>query len=96
MPRNLACCLIAVVLCHARDGAAADQAETFDRTIAPLLARRCLDCHSGAAPKGGLNLTARKNLLTGGDSGPPIVPGKPDNSLLWQRVRDNEMPPKKS
>lgn len=61
----------------------------FDRTIAPLLVRRCLDCHSGPKPKGGLDLSRRKAALEA------ISPGKPDDSTLWQRVQAGEMPPKK-
>src|SRR5262245_58105267 len=62
-------------------------ATDFERDIAPLLARRCLECHSGAAPKGGLDLSQHRSALEA------IEPGKPDESPLWQRVRDGEMPP---
>jgi hypothetical protein len=75
--------------------AAPPAAHDFDRAIAPLLVRHCADCHSGRSPRGGLDLTRRKSFAAGGDSGPAVVPGKPDASLLWQRVRDGEMPPKK-
>jgi Protein of unknown function (DUF1553)/Protein of unknown function (DUF1549)/Concanavalin A-like lectin/glucanases superfamily/Planctomycete cytochrome C len=61
----------------------------FDRTIASLLMRRCLDCHSGPKPKGDLDLSRRKPALKA------VTPGKPEDSALYQRVRDNEMPPKK-
>src|SRR5260370_6195014 len=66
----------------------------FDRTIAPLLAQHCLDCHSGAKPKGKLDLTHEKAVLKGGKSGPAIVPGKFAESVLWDRVDAGEMPPK--
>lgn len=68
---------------------------TFDREIAPLLVRRCLDCHSGAEKKGGLDLSRLDAATRGGESGAAFVPGKSTESLLWQRVRDGEMPPKK-
>jgi len=67
----------------------AREAIDFDRQIAPLLIRRCLDCHSGAGPKGDLDLAVKKTALA------TVIPGKPDESPLWQRVRDDEMPPKK-
>jgi hypothetical protein len=67
----------------------------FDRTVAPLVAARCLECHSGTEPEGGLNLSARESVLTGGDSGPAVVPGNAGESLLWQRIQDEEMPPEK-
>ena len=66
----------------------------FDRTVAPLLARRCLDCHSGADPKGKLDLSRKSSALAGGESGAAIVPGKAEESLLWERVSADEMPPK--
>ncbi|MFM8274888.1 MAG: DUF1549 domain-containing protein, partial [Gemmata sp.] len=61
----------------------------FDKQIAPLLAARCLDCHSGPKPKGGLDL-ARKAGAAGA-----VVAGKPAAGALWERVRSGEMPPKK-
>jgi hypothetical protein len=67
----------------------------FDRVIAPILARHCLDCHSGPAAKGKLDLRFRKKALSGGKNGPALVPGKPEESPLWMRIRDEEMPPKK-
>jgi hypothetical protein len=66
----------------------------FDSTIAPILARRCLDCHSGSDPKGKLNLAQQASALRGGKSGPAIVRGKPDESLLWEKIDADEMPPK--
>ncbi len=75
--------------------AADDTPITFDRDVAPLLARRCLDCHNGTEKKGELDLTRVETTTTGGESGVAIVAGKSNDSLLWQRVRDGEMPPKK-
>ncbi|WP_161625804.1 DUF1553 domain-containing protein [Singulisphaera acidiphila] len=66
----------------------------FDREVAPILARRCLDCHSGPEPKGGLDLSSRTTSLRGGTNGEVIVPGKPDESVLWEQVADGTMPPK--
>ena len=41
----------------------------FDTKVAPILAHRCLECHSGAKPEGGLDLSIRKRATDGGDSG---------------------------
>jgi mono/diheme cytochrome c family protein len=71
-------------------------ARTFDAQIAPLLAQRCLGCHNSQDAKGGLDLTDAEAALRGGDGGAVIVAGKLDESPLWQRVSDDEMPPKKS
>ncbi|HZY88785.1 MAG TPA: DUF1549 domain-containing protein, partial [Gemmataceae bacterium] len=67
----------------------------FDKAVAPLLAERCLDCHSGDKPRGGLDLSRRRTALAGGDQGRVLVPGKPEESLLWEYVRGDKMPPKK-
>jgi hypothetical protein len=71
----------------------------FESKIRPLFATKCDKCHSAAAKtlRGGLRLDYRGGWETGGDNGPAIVPGKPDESLLIQAVRyDDEllrMPP---
>ena len=62
--------------------------------IRSLLASRCLECHSGAKPKGELDLSRKEGWTKGGESGSAVAPGKPEKSLAWQRVSDNEMPPK--
>ncbi len=66
---------------------------TFERDVAPLLAHKCLDCHSGAEPEGGLDLARKAHAQTGGDSGAALEPGDPAASYLWQRVSADEMPP---
>ncbi len=56
----------------------------FEAKIRPVLATKCVGCHSSAskAPMGGLVLDTKAGLAQGGSSGPPIVPGKPADSLL--------------
>ncbi len=66
----------------------------FDRQIAPILARHCLDCHSGSDPKGGLDLSRRELAMRGGLSGEVILSGKPEESLLWEYIAEGTMPPK--
>jgi mono/diheme cytochrome c family protein len=78
----------------------AQQSEFFEGKIRPLLAAHCLKCHSAAEgnTKGGLALDSRDATLKGGDSGPALVPGNPDKSLLIRAVRytdpNVQMPPK--
>jgi hypothetical protein len=67
----------------------------FDQTVAPLLMERCIECHSGAKPKGSLDLTRKASAFKGGKSGPAVVAKNLDQSVLWQRVAAGEMPPKK-
>ena len=51
-----------------------------------MLAANCYDCHADEQ-MGGLRLDSREALLKGGRSGPALVPGDPDKSLLIQAVR---------
>src|SRR6185369_2292637 len=56
---------------------------TFEQHIRPILKAHCFDCHGeGEKLKGGLDLRLRRLIVTGGESGPAIVPGNPDKSLL--------------
>ena len=77
-----------------------DQQKFFEAKIRPVLATQCGKCHSSTAEKrrGGLRADSREGLRRGGESGPAIVPGNPDDSLLIRaiRYRDEElrMPPK--
>ncbi len=76
------------------------RAEFFEAKIRPVLVEKCYECHSAGAKavKGGLRLDTRAGLLTGGDSGQAIVPGKPDESTLFLAIRyegeAENMPPK--
>lgn len=64
----------------------------FQTQVAPLLARHCLECHNAATPQGDLDLSQAATALAGGEHGPAIVPGRPAESLAWQRVAADEMP----
>ena len=91
----LVSCIVATVLPSPRAVAASDGKATFDERVAPILLNRCFECHHGSKPKGGLDLSRRETILTGGESGPAVVPGKPEQSPIWQRISEGEMPPKK-
>jgi hypothetical protein len=68
----------------------------FEREIRPLLVARCYKCHGENKPKSGLRLTSRASVLKGGDTGSAAIPGKPEESLLIQAVRqvgELKMPP---
>jgi hypothetical protein len=68
----------------------------FPEKVAPIFQRRCVHCHSGARPKGNLALTTAAGLLKGGNGGPAVVPGKPEESLLLEKISGDapEMPQK--
>ncbi len=71
----------------------------FSARVEPVLKSRCYECHSHMGKmKGGLTLDSRSGWAAGGDTGPAVVPGKPEESLLIKMVRwtdeDHQMPPK--
>jgi hypothetical protein len=72
--------------------------EFFGARVRPVLSISCLSCHSGQ-PQGGLHIDTLEHLLKGGQSGPAVVPGDPDKSLLIQAVLQKrerlKMPPGK-
>lgn len=70
--------------------------EFFEKSVRPLLVKRCLKCHDAEKHSGGLRLDSRKDALAGGESGPVIVPFNIEESLLISAVRRDgglEMPP---
>src|SRR5689334_17958740 len=74
-----------------------DQSQFFEKQVRPLLAAHCFKCHGPAKQRGDLRLDSRSGLLSGGQSGPVVVPGKPSESLLIDAInyRRLEMPPTK-
>jgi hypothetical protein len=71
--------------------------EFFEKSVRPVLAENCYSCHSDRKQKSGLRLDSRQAMLQGGESGPAIVPGHPEKSLLLKAVHyegDLRMPPK--
>ena len=102
--RVLACCAVGLFATpnYATTPAAdaktdAHGIEFFEAKIRPVLVEKCYSCHSADAKalRGGLLLDTKQGVLTGGDSGPSIEPGKPDESLLIQALKFDgfEMPP---
>ena len=71
----------------------------FEAKVLPVLKARCYECHSHEKKmKGGLTLDSKSGWEEGGDSGPAVVVGKPEESLLIKMVRwsdeEHQMPPK--
>ncbi len=75
-----------------------EQLDFFESKIRPVLVRECYSCHSeqSGQMKGGLQVDHQARLETGGNSGPAIVPGNLEESLLWKAINyeDFAMPPK--
>ncbi|MCP3904686.1 MAG: hypothetical protein GY715_13750 [Planctomycetes bacterium] len=85
----------------ASTGSASDDARIafFTTEVRPILESECMGCHNpgGKGIPAGLDLTSIATILRGGETGPAVVPGDPDGSLLLRAVRyeieDLEMPP---
>jgi cytochrome c553 len=81
-------------------GFGASPDDSFEKRIRPMLIEHCYKCHSVGSEKlkAGLYLDSREGLLKGGDTGPGLVPGAPEKSLLIKAVSygdtDLQMPPK--
>ncbi len=71
------------------------QKEISQHDVIPILLLRCTACHGTRRREGGLDLRTRESILKGGKSGPAVVPGNPDESLLLQRIHKEEMPPRR-
>jgi hypothetical protein len=69
---------------------------SFEKDVAPILVARCLNCHGNNNPKANLQIDTFAGIKNGGDSGPVfVVPGRPNESLLLQRLTatdDSRMP----
>lgn len=98
MPRAVRCRIVLViaVLSVASASAQSDSVRFFEEKIRPVLATRCLSCHSEALQTSGLSLASRESSLRGGGRGPAITPGSPDESLLLKAIERTgplQMPP---
>ncbi len=90
--------VLAVLTCpgaKADDNRHAERAAQFEREIRPVIISQCIKCHGDSKQEGGLRLDTLAGFLKGGDSGPALVAGNPDESLLIEALhhRSLEMPP---
>jgi hypothetical protein len=83
---RLAGCFSFLILAVARVAHAESPPVDYLRDIKPLLAERCYSCHAGLAQESGLRLDTGELIRVGGDSGPVIAVGKPEEGLLIERV----------
>jgi hypothetical protein len=83
-----------IVLASASHSLAEEPRLNFEDDVAPILEARCFKCHGEKEKKGNLDLRRRFAILKGGDSGAGIVPGKADESVLIERIKEGTMPPK--
>ena len=67
---------------------------SFEKHVRPILKAHCLQCHGeGEEIEGDLDLRLRRFILKGGESGPSLVEGKPDESPLFELTSAEDMPP---
>jgi hypothetical protein len=86
--------VLSAAVCHAAE-AKPEELEFFEKKVRPLFVAHCFKCHGVAEPKANFRIDSRSGLLKGGDNGPAIVPGKPDESLLVDVINYGtyQMPP---
>ncbi|HVU85990.1 MAG TPA: PSD1 and planctomycete cytochrome C domain-containing protein [Pirellulales bacterium] len=70
-----------------------DGVPQFESDVLPILTAHCLKCHGREARKASLDLRTMSLIGRGGESGPVLAPGKPDESPLLDRITDKSMPP---
>lgn len=81
--------LLCPALAVAQENPASAGAEFFESRVRPVLAKNCYNCHT-QSEQGGLRLDSRERILDGGKSGPAIVPGKPEESLLIRAIKQTD------
>lgn len=93
-------CFVLAVSLISSDSFADNGTDFFEKKIRPVLAAKCYSCHSAEAAKkrklkGGLQLDTRAGIRLGGESGPAVVPGDVEKSLILESIRREsfEMPP---
>jgi len=88
--------VVVLLLAAARVATAGEPpaAPTFERDVLPILSAKCVACHGDrAARKADLDVRSAPALFHGGENGPAVVPGELDESLLWQMIESEAMPP---
>ncbi len=88
--------LLALLAPAAQAAETADAREFFEARVRPVLAKNCFACHTSSR-MGGFEMKSREAFLKGGNSGPAVVPGEPEKSLLIQAIEQThprlKMPP---
>jgi Protein of unknown function (DUF1553)/Protein of unknown function (DUF1549)/Planctomycete cytochrome C len=78
---------------HAQDKSPTpEQVEFFEKSVRPILATHCYECHGPEKHKGGLRLDSRATMLQGGGSGPAMMPGNARESLLVKAIHYSDLP----
>src|SRR5262245_60193091 len=95
MPRGTAIALLLWVGCGVAlkaggKDATKDEEAFFEAKVRPVLATHCVECHGPTKASAGLRLDSREGVFRGGESGPAIVPGDLEKSLLAIAIKHDE------
>ncbi len=88
------CLYLSLLSCFATAARAQTPAvEFFEKRIRPILVEKCYACHSAKleTPMGGLRLDSREGVRKGGASGPALIPGQPEQSLLLKALTYDDL-----
>ncbi|MFT5528342.1 MAG: mono/diheme cytochrome c family protein, partial [Pirellulaceae bacterium] len=72
--------------------ATAVESPRFERDVLPIFTKYCFNCHGKSSPQLGLDLRTARLTMRGSQNGAVIVPGSPEESLLWKKISTREMP----
>jgi hypothetical protein len=95
LPAALLLCCTAALRSADEAKPSPEQVRFFETKVRPILADNCFRCHAEVKHKGSLRVDSLAALLAGGDRGPALVPGQPENSLLIKAINhdgDLKMP----
>jgi len=88
--------LLALVLgvgCGKKASSDSESPLGFARDIKGIMAKYCFECHGVEHQEAELDLRTVESIRAGGESGAAIVPGKPEESILFEMIHDEQMPP---
>ena len=91
--RVLAGVLLLALRVFAATGPEGGEGPGFEEEVQPILAKYCLTCHGKSSPEQGLDLRSAHSLFRGSFNGPVVRAGSPDESRLYLKVSQGEMPP---
>lgn len=83
---------LGIALSIATVPAFAQRAPLFKSEIMPVLEKNCVMCHGEKQKMAGLDLSSFSGMMAGSSSGPVIAPGKPERSMLWKMIENDQMP----
>src|SRR5216683_2896563 len=72
--------------------AAAQRDPLFKTEILPVLEKNCVKCHGPQQKMAKLDLSSFTGMMEGSSAGPVIAPGKPERSLMWKLIENDQMP----